>query len=217
VPIKPRWWLHCNGRYIAISWLLYCVEDSIFGLLLLIRMRWPLLHDFYQWYLLKTPVLVCGFGTSNSIFRTTLIRTKLFGQRPNPTFRTSLIRTKLFGQRPNPIFKKSLIRTKLFGQWSYPSLEHHIFEQNCSDKGQTPSLEHHTFEKKLFGQMSPCRKIVSFFPRSEYFDFCSSEKLGTHINAPRTYQHNANHSQTVDRIPLNHLVNLPGGAHAIGL
>lgn len=45
--------------------------------------------------------------------------------------------------------------------------------------------------------------------RSEYFDFCTSEKLGTHINAPRTYRQ-VNDSHPVDRIPLKLLINIPG-------
>ena len=35
------------------------------------------------------------------------------------------------------------------------------------------------------------------------------EKLGTHINAPSTYQHYRNGSWSVDQIPINFLVNVP--------
>ena len=45
--------------------------------------------------------------------------------------------------------------------------------------------------------------------RSEFYDFCMGEKLGTHINAPSTYQHYRNGSWSVDQIPINFLVNVP--------
>ena len=49
--------------------------------------------------------------------------------------------------------------------------------------------------------------VLSFDCRAEQYDFCISEKLGTHINAPSTYLKN---NQSVDRIPLHFLVHLPG-------
>ena len=48
-----------------------------------------------------------------------------------------------------------------------------------------------------------------YFFRSEFYDFCMGEKLGTHINAPSTYQHYRNGSWSVDQIPINFLVNIP--------
>ena len=58
-----------------------------------------------------------------------------------------------------------------------------------------------------------------FFFRSQHFDLCLGEKLGTHINAPSTYQSNVGHNhknanQTVDEIPLKYLVNVPGKTHS---
>eukprot|EP00095_Tigriopus_kingsejongensis_P003730 maker-scaffold357_size197762-snap-gene-0.44 protein:Tk03730 transcript:maker-scaffold357_size197762-snap-gene-0.44-mRNA-1 annotation:"hypothetical protein BN940_13346" len=44
--------------------------------------------------------------------------------------------------------------------------------------------------------------------RSEYFEFCMDERLGTHINAPKMYHH-LNGSLTTDHIPLERLVNVP--------
>merc|ERR1711894_209953 len=47
--------------------------------------------------------------------------------------------------------------------------------------------------------------------RSQHYDLCIGEKLGTHINAPSTYKNNQNNlNMTVDRIPLKYLVNIPG-------
>ena len=58
-----------------------------------------------------------------------------------------------------------------------------------------------TLEMKL-----KCLFLVSCDCRAEQYDFCISEKLGTHINAPSTYLKN---NQSVDRIPLHFLVHLP--------
>ena len=58
-----------------------------------------------------------------------------------------------------------------------------------------------TLEMKL-----KCLFLVSSDCRAEQYDFCISEKLGTHINAPSTYLKN---NQSVDRIPLHFLVHLP--------
>ena len=46
-----------------------------------------------------------------------------------------------------------------------------------------------------------------YFFRSEFYDLCMGEKLGTHINAPSTFQHYRNKSWSVDQIPIEFLVN----------
>ena len=48
--------------------------------------------------------------------------------------------------------------------------------------------------------------------RSEHYDVCISEKIGTHINAASTYKrgHKNDTVSSVDLIPLEYLVNIPG-------
>ena len=64
------------------------------------------------------------------------------------------------------------------------------------------------------------RRKIYFFFSSQHFDLCLGEKLGTHINAPSTYQTKVGHNhknanQTVDQIPLKYLVNVPGKTHLV--
>jgi len=49
----------------------------------------------------------------------------------------------------------------------------------------------------------------SYFYSSEYMDIIITEKVGTHINAPKTYN-KAPTSFSVDEIHLKDLVNVPG-------
>jgi hypothetical protein len=48
--------------------------------------------------------------------------------------------------------------------------------------------------------------------RSEFYEFCMDEKLGTHLNAPSMYQHH-NGSLTADRLPVEMLVRVKGSIH----
>ncbi|TRY68783.1 hypothetical protein TCAL_03069, partial [Tigriopus californicus] len=50
--------------------------------------------------------------------------------------------------------------------------------------------------------------LYLFLFRSEYFEFCMDERLGTHINAPKMYHH-INGSFSTDHIPLERLINVP--------
>ena len=54
--------------------------------------------------------------------------------------------------------------------------------------------------------------FLFIFCRAEHYDVCISEKIGTHINAPSTYKkgHHNNSVYSVDHIPLDYLVNIPG-------
>ena len=48
---------------------------------------------------------------------------------------------------------------------------------------------------------------ISF--RSEYYEFCMDEKLGTHLNAPSMYQHRDG-TMTAEALPLSMLVRAQG-------
>ncbi len=56
--------------------------------------------------------------------------------------------------------------------------------------------------------------IHSFkFFRSEFYEFCMDERLGTHLNAPSMYLHR-NESLNADKIPLEMLVAVKGSFEA---
>ena len=56
---------------------------------------------------------------------------------------------------------------------------------------------------------SKMNKISTFFCRSEYYEFCMDEKLGTHLNAPSMYQHREG-TMTAEALPLSMLVRAQG-------
>ena len=51
--------------------------------------------------------------------------------------------------------------------------------------------------------------VFLIFSRSEFYEFCMDEMLGTHVNAPSMYLP-LNHSLTADNLPLRLMVNVPG-------
>lgn len=57
-------------------------------------------------------------------------------------------------------------------------------------------------------EMSVETQDEGYGARSEYFEFCMDERLGTHINAPKMYHH-INGSFSTDHIPLERLLNVP--------
>ena len=60
----------------------------------------------------------------------------------------------------------------------------------------------------MYHRFSKIRRISQSF-RSEYYEFCMDEKLGTHLNAPSMYQHRDG-TMTAEALPLSMLVRAQG-------